>query len=57
MDYTAKVIKGLHEIIENQKKLRKQNSAILAELRKNNLILESVHGIHPYVSIEEDEDV
>lgn len=57
MDYTAKIIKGLHEIIENQKKLRKQNSAILAELKKNNCILEKVHGYYPNVIIEEDEDV
>lgn len=56
MDYTAKLLKGIYEVIENQKKIQKQNAVIIAELKKNNRILSTVHKIFPNVEVEDGEN-
>ena len=57
MDYTAKILKGIYEIIKNQEHLQKQNKAILRELKKLNIIQGETHGVSPLLSEIEEEDV
>lgn len=56
MDFQSKILKALYEIIVNQERIRRQNNAIIRELRVTRSILEQVHGIHPHVKVEEGEN-
>lgn len=52
MDYTAKLLKALFEIIDLLKDIKKQNAMILKEIRNNEVELKTEEIIIPFMEID-----